>query len=237
MAKWLVIACVVAAAAAAYGAEDSFVRGSISGAVVFPQMEMPRADAWAKDMDGPEEKIGHEGELGDLSPGMGFALGYGVTLGKYFRFDANVANIRTEHDAAYSGDQYARDLVLTTHIVPVRLGGTFLAPAFLGGRIVPEMGLGFVAFITDYYTSQDITFFGATTDGTAWTRDVCYGPEIKLGAEIGVFGNLAVEGYLTYWTAEATLANWEQYGESPQRGPQREDFTGWAIWLAPRFYL
>jgi hypothetical protein len=188
-------------------------------------------------MDGPEVKIGHEGELGDLSPGMGFAIGYGVTLGNYFRFDANVANILTEHSVTYSGDQYTRDLQLTTHIVPVRLGGTFLAPAFLDGRITPEMGLGFVTFITDYNTSQDITFFGATTDGTAWTRDVCYGPEIKLGAEVGIFGNLAVEGYLTYWTAEATLGNWDQYGESPQRGPQREDFTGWAIWVAPRFYL
>jgi hypothetical protein len=236
MGKWLVAVCVVAAAAA-YAAEDSFIRGSVSAAVVFPQMEMPRADAWAKDMDGPEVKIGHEGELGDLSPGMGFAIGYGVTLGKYFRFDANVANILTEHSVTYSGDQYTRDLQLTTHIVPIRLGGTFLAPAYLDGRVTPEMGLGFVAFIADYNTSQDITFFGATTDGTAWTRDVCYGPEIKLGAEVGIFGNLAVEGYLTYWTAEATLGNWDQYGETPQRGPQREDFTGWAIWVAPRFYL
>lgn len=237
MGKWLVVVCVLAAAAAAFGAEDSFFRGSISGAVVFPQMEMPRADAWAKDMDAPEEKIGHEGELGDISPGMGFGLGYGLTMGDYFRFDANVVNIRTEHSVTYTGDQYTRDLTLTTHIVPVRLGGTFLAPAFLDGRVTPEMGLGFVAFITDYYTSHDITFFGATTGGTAWTREVCYGPEIKLGAELGIFGNLALEGYLTYWTAEATLGNWAQYGETPQRGPQREDFTGWAVWVAPRFYL
>jgi hypothetical protein len=200
-------------------------------------MEMPRADAWAKDMDGLDEKLDHDGEMGDVSPGPGFAIGYGVTLGSYFRFDANVANIRTEHDVTYSGDQYSRDLMLTTHIVPVRLDGTFLAPALLGGRVVPEMGLGFVAFIANYDTSQDISFFGATTAGTAWTRDVCYGPEIKLGAEVGIVGGLAVEGYLTYWTADATLANWEEYGESPQRGPLREDFTGWAIWIAPRFYL
>jgi hypothetical protein len=237
MGKWLIAACILAAAAAAYGAEGSFLRGSISGAVVFPQMEMPRADAWAKEIDGPEEKIGHDGELGDLSPGMGFAVGYGLTLGGYFRFDAAVANIRTEHSVTYTGDQYTRDLTLTTHIVPLRLDGTFLAPAFLDDRVTPEMGLGFVAFITDYYTSQDITFFGATTGGTAWTREVCYGPEIKLGAEVAIFGNLALEGYLTYWTAEATLGNWNQYGETPQRGPQREDFTGWAIWVAPRLYL
>jgi hypothetical protein len=236
MGKWMVVVCVVAAAAA-YGAEDSFVRGSISGAVVFPQMGMPRADEWAKDMDGPEAKVGHEGELGDLSPGMGFAIGYGVTLGNWFRFDANVANIRTEHQVTYTGDQYTRDLKLTTHILPVRFDGTFLAPGFWDGRFRPEMGLGFVVFIANYDTAQDISFFGTTTGGTAWTRDVCYGPELKLGAEFVIFDGFAVEGYGTYWTAEATLANWAQYGETPQRGPQREDFTGWAIWVAPRFYL
>lgn len=238
MRKWLVVVCAVTAAvAAAYGAEDSFVRGSISAAFVFPQMEMPRANAWATEMNEPEEKIGHDGELGEIAPGMGFAIGYGVSLGEYFRFDANVADMRTEHAVTYSGDQYTRDLTLTTHIVPVRLDGTFLAPGFLNGRVKPEMGLGFVAFITEYYTEQDVSFFGLTTGGSAWTREVCYGPEIKVGAEVGLFDGLVVEGYLTYWTAEATFSNWVQYGESPQRGPQREDFTGWAIWVAPRFYL
>ncbi len=236
MSKWLLVICVVAAGAA-YGAEDSFVRGSISGALGIPRMEMPRADEWAKDMDGPERKVGHEGEMGEISPGMGFAIGYGVTLGNYFRFDANVANIRTEHDVTYSGDQYKRDLKLTTHIVPIRLDGTFLAPGFWDGRFRPEMGLGFVAFITEYDTAQDITSFGVMASGTAWTRDVCYGPEIKVGAEFGIFNGLTVEGYLTYWTAEATLGNWAQHGDAPQRGPLREDFTGWAIWVAPRFYL
>jgi hypothetical protein len=200
-------------------------------------MEMPRADEWAKGVDGPEAKVGNDGELGDLKPGMGFAIGYGVTLGEVFRFDANIANIRTEHTATFTGDQYNRDVMLTTHLVPVRLGGTFLAPGFLDGRVKPEMGVGFVAFITKYYTNQEISFFGTTMDGQAWTRDVCYGPEVKLGAEIQIVGPLAVEGYLTYWTAEATLGNWVQTGDAPLRGPAREDFTGWAIWIAPRFYL
>ena len=236
MGKWLLVVCVFGAAVA-YGAADSFVRGSISGALVLPQMNMPRANEWAKDMNGPEEKVDHDGEMGDISPGMGFAIGYGVTLGNVFRFDANVANIRSEHDVTYTGDQYTRELKLTTHIVPVRLGGTFLAPGFFGGRVVPEMGLGFVAFITNYDTDQNISVFGSTSDGTAWARDVCYGPEIKVGAEFGIIDGLTVEGYLTYWTAEGSLTNWAQYGESPQRGPLREDFTGWAIWVAPRFYL
>jgi len=233
----LVILAAALAAAAAGAAEDSFVKGSISGALVLPQMEMPRANAWATEVNEPEGKIGHDGELGEITPGSGLGVGYGVTLGDYFRFDANVATIRTEHDVTFSGDQYNRELNLTTHIVPVRLSGTFLAPGFLDGRVKPEMGLGFVAFITEYYTEQDISFFGLTTGGTAWVRDVCYGPEIKFGAEVGLFGGLAVEGYLTYWTAEATLSNWVQYGETPQRGPLSEDFTGWAIWVAPRFYL
>jgi hypothetical protein len=227
----------VVAAAAVYGAEDSFVRGSISGAVAFPQLEMPRADAWATEMDLPMEKVGYDGELGDIALGLGYGIGYGVTLGNVFRFDANVATFRAEHNVTYTGDQYTRDLTLNTHLVPIRLDGTFLAPAFLGGRITPEMGLGFVAFIMEYDTAQDITAFGATARGTAWTREVCYGPEVKAGAEVGLFGGLAVEGYVTYWTAEATLATWNQYGDAPERGPLREDLTGWAVWVAPRFYL
>jgi len=200
-------------------------------------MEMPRGDDWAKEIDGPEAKVNHTGELGDLSAGMGFAVGYGVTLGDVFRLDANIANIRTEHSATYTGDQYTRDVMLTTHLVPVRLGGTFLAPGFWEGRLKPTMGMGFVAFITKYYTDQEITAFGATANGQAWTREVCYGPEVKLGAEIIVVDGLAVEGYLSYWTAEATLANWVLTGDAPLRGPVREEFTGWAVWIAPRFYL
>ncbi len=239
MTKWLVLTLAFSslALAAAGATDDAFVRGSITGAFVYPQMKMPRADAWAKALDAVEEKIGHDGALEDVVPGMGFALGYGVTLGGVFRFDANVANIRTEHSVTYTGDQYKRDLTLTTHILPVRLDGTFITPGFWDGRFRPEMGLGFVAFIVNYDTAQDISAFGVTTGGTAWTREVCYGPELKLGAEITIFDGFAIEAYGTYWTAEATLDEWRQYGDTPQKGPTSEDFTGWAIWVAPRLYL
>jgi hypothetical protein len=221
-------------AGAAYG---EFVKGSISAAVAFPQMQMPRADAWAKEINAPEEKAGHDGEMGDIGQSMGFAIGYGVTLGGHFRVDANVANFRTENDATFTGDQYERNLKFTTHIVPIRLGGSFIAPGFWGGRFRPEMGMGFVAFIVKYDTVQDYTIAGSTAEGNTWTREVCYGPEAKIGAEVDLFGPLAVEGYITYWTAEATLANWHQFGEVPERGPTREDLTGWAVWFAPRIYL
>jgi hypothetical protein len=229
-----VLGVVLLFASAAHG---TFVRGSLSGAFCLPQMEMPRADAWAKEIDAPEEKIGHDGELGDIGQGLGFAIGYGVTLGGHFRFDANIANFRTENDASFTGDEYDRNLRLTTHIVPVRLGGSFLAPGVLGGRLRAQMGLGFVAFILKYDTYQEITVMGTTVEGHAWTREVCYGPEVRLGAEYEVYGPFAVEGYLTYWTAEATLNNWHQFGDAPERGPTREDLTGWAVWFAPRLYL
>ncbi|HUV86377.1 MAG TPA: hypothetical protein VMX79_04630 [bacterium] len=242
MYKWTVVICAVAGlfAATAGTAGALFVEGSVTAGFVLPQMEMPRANAWVKteDVEGFEKYLGHDGEFGDITPGMGFGLGYGVTLGSYFRIDAFVANIRKEHEAIYTGPQYKRTVKLTTHILPLRIGGTFLMPGFLDGRIKPEMGLGIVTFIVNYDTAQDATLLGLlTVDGTAWTREVCYGPELRLGAEFALFGPLAVEAYGTYWTGEATLANWAQYGEVPLRGPTSEDFTGWAIWVAPRFYL
>ncbi len=241
MNKWLlaVVAAAGLAAAIAGAADDSFVKGSITAAFALPQMEMPRANAWVNEgsVEGIEKKMGHDGEFGEIALGMGLGLGYGVSLGEYFRIDAFVANFRKENTVTYTGDQYSRDVTLTTHIIPVRLGGTFLTTGLIGGRLKPEMGLGVVTFIANYDTAQDITVFGVTSGGTAWTREVCYGPELKLGAEFTLFDGLALEGYGTYWTAEATLANWTQYGSAPLRGPLREDFTGWAIWVAPRFYF
>ncbi|NIT35728.1 MAG: hypothetical protein GTN49_04400 [candidate division Zixibacteria bacterium] len=242
MSKWTAVIFAVAGlvAATAGTAGAAFVKGSVTAGFVLPQMDMPRANAWVKtrDVEGFEKRLGREGEFGDITPGMGFGVGYGVTLGDYFRIDAFVANMRKEHEVTYTAPQYERTVRLTTHILPVRVGGTFLMPGLLGGRIKPEMGLGIVTFIVNYDTFEEFRLIGVpVTGGTAWTRDVCYGPELRLGAEFTVFGPLAVEAYGTYWTGEATLVNWAKYGEVPLTGPTSEDFTGWAIWFAPRFYL
>ena len=163
-----------------------------------------------------------------------YGLGLGISVGEYFRVDAAVATTRKESTVTYTGQDYTRDLTLTTHVVPVRVGATFLTPA-LWDRVTPEVGLGIVTFSSKYDTYQELTTPGTISRGTAWTREVCYGPEVKAGAEVAVLDNLTIEAYASYFTAEASLFNWHQY-DFAQRGPTAEDYPGWAIWFGPRLY-
>ncbi len=234
-------------AAPALGAE-SFVRGSVAASFFLPQMEMPRADDWAKAQDFGELEDHNTGELGDINAGWGVNLGYGVSLGPYFRFDAAVANVRKEHKVTYTGTDtntgtiYNRDLILTTHILPVTLTGVFIAPGLFGDKLKPEFGLGVVTFIANYDTYQkiDVTVQGNPTvasEGNAWARDVAYGPEVRAGAGFEVFEGFVVEGAFSYYTAEASFRDWTRFGDAPIAGPAGEDLTGWAIVLGPRYYF
>jgi len=248
MRKAFTLAMGLALAAAAWGAADSFVRGSVVLNFVMPQMEMPRADNWAKNIDFGEKVAGHTGELGDLGAGWGYGLGYGVSLGQYFRFDGGVSSIRKENKVTYVGMDpdtnvgYNRELNFTTHIVPVRFDGTFVAPGFLNDRFKPEFGLGVVTYIVDYNTDQTITLMppgepADVTNGQAWARDVCFGPEAKAGLGITLLDSLVLDLAATYFTGEITFDGWTRYGDSPINGPDREDLTGWAVWVGPRYYF
>ena len=248
MRKLFMLALGLALAATAWGAADSFVRGSVVLDFVLPQMEMPRANDWAKNIDFTELVAHHEGELGTIKPGFGYGLGYGVSLGPYFRFDASVSTIKSEHKATFTGVdpdtnvQYNRGLTFTTHIVPMRFDGTFVAPGFFNDRFKPEFGLGVVTYIVRYNTDQTRTTTppGEPADvrtGQAWARDVCFGPEAKAGLGITLFDGFTVEAALTYSTAEATFDQWTRYSDIPLNGPGSEDFTGWAVWVGPRYYF
>lgn len=239
---------VLTLAAATIAAAAGFVRASVGASFVLPQMEMPYADTWARLIDFGEKEDKHAGELGDIAPGWGYAFGYGVSLGEYFRFDAAGANVRTEHKVTYTYTEpetnigYTRDVNLTTHIVPIFLTGSFVAPGLFGDRLKPEFGLGVAAFIADYNTYQKTTITvpgedPVITEGFAWARDVAYGPVTRAGVSFALMDNLAVEGAGTYYAGEASFPSWTRHGDTPLNGPAREDFTGWAIYVGPRYYF
>jgi len=239
---------VVAVTAWAAGTAAAFVKGSIAASFVLPQMEMPYGDSWAKVMDFNEKEDKHNGELGDIAPGWGYAVGYGVSLGEYFRFDAAGTNIRKEHAVTYTYTEpetnigYAREVVLTSHLLPIFLYGSFVAPGLFGDKLKPEFGLGVATFIANYDTFQrtTITVPGedpVVTEGHAWARDVAYGPALRAGVAFMIMDNFAVEGGGSYYSAEASFPTWTRYGDTPLTGPAREDFTGWALWLGPRYYF
>lgn len=221
-------------------ADDTEVRGSITAGIVLPQMELPHSNAWRDVINGPEMKLGLDGELEEIAPGMGFTIGYGVSVGEYSRFDATVGNIKNEYEVTYIGEvlgeSYERNFKLSTNIVPVRFDYTLFTPGFFNDRIKPELGLGLIFFISKYNTEEKVTFGDEVFRGTAWARGVTVGPELKGGAEIGIFGPLAVEAYGTYFTTVIDLDRWYSYGDAT-RGPTFEEYTGWAIWVAPRLYF
>jgi len=235
LCSFLLTLCVVGVVAA----DGTEVRGSIAAGIVLPQMELPHSNAWRDDVNGPMAKIGFDGELEEIAPGMGFTIGYGVSVGEYSRFDATVGSIKNEYEVKYTGEffgeSFERDFKLSTHIVPVRFDYTLFTPGFLDDRIKPEFGLGLIFFISKYNTEERIAFAGDIDRGTAWARGVTVGPELKGGAEIGIFGNLAVEAYGTYFTTVIDLDRWYTYGDATE-GPTFEEYTGWAIWVGPRFY-
>jgi hypothetical protein len=236
---FLLTLCLVGVIAA----DGPEVKGSIAAGVMFPQMELPHSNAWRDDVNGLMMKLGFDGELEEITPGMGFTIGYGVSVGEYSRFDATVGNIKKEYEVTYIGEigvppetlSFERVFKLSTHIVPVRFDYTLFTPGFFNDRVKPELGLGLIFFISKYNTEEKVTFGGEVDRGTAWARGVTVGPELKGGAEIGVFGNLVVEAYGTYFTTVMDLDRWYTYGDATE-GPTFEEYTGWAIWVGPRFY-
>ncbi len=239
--SFLLTLCLVGVIAA----DGTEVRGSIAAGIVLPQMELPHSNAWRDVINGPMMKEGYDGELEEIAAGMGFTIGYGVSVGEYSRFDATVGSIKNEYEVTYIGEvevgyppelvSYERIFKLSTHIVPVRFDYTLFTPGFFDDRIKPELGLGLIFFISKYNTEEKETKGDEVDRGTAWARGVTVGPELKGGAEISIFGNLAVEAYGTYFTTVIDLDRWYPYGDAT-RGPTFEEYTGWAIWVGPRFY-
>jgi opacity protein-like surface antigen len=236
---FLLIAVVALAAAAAYGQTE--VKGSVFAGAMMPTMDLPHANAWAIDLNEPEMKMGHEGELGEIKPGkMNLAVGYGVSIGDHSRFDANVSSMKKDYSVTYTGEiggeSYERNVTLSTHIVPVTFDYTFITPGFFGDMVKPELGLGVMFFIAQYNTAQDITLAGQVMRGTAWARNITFGPEMKAGAEIAILDNLTIDAHGTYFTAPAWFDDWYFY-DAAVAGPRLGEFTGWAIWLGPRYYF
>jgi hypothetical protein len=236
--KWigtfLLTLCLVAAATA-----ETEVRGSITGAIMLPQMELPHSNAWVISENSLHRKLGHEGTLEEIKPPMGFAVGYGILVGGYSRLDATVASMKSEYEVTYTGDYFGesfeRSLKLNTHTVPLRIDYTLFTPGFWGDRIKPELGCGLIFLVTKYDTDQTIQIGAETYRGKAWVRGITVGPELRGGVEIMFTRNLAAEVYGTYFTAPMDLDRWYDYDDA-EIGPTFEDFTGWAIWLGPRFY-
>jgi hypothetical protein len=231
--------CLVAVAAA----QDTEVRGSITGGIMMPQMELPYSNAWVIEENEFHKKMGHVGELGEIKPEMGYFVGYGVSVGEYSRFDAAVGTTKGEYEAFYAGDFFGdhieRTLKLMTHTVMVRADYTLFTPGIWEDRIKPELGFGLIFFISKYNTDQTIFVKSETEEdtyrGTAWARGITVGPELRGGVEVRFMRNIAAEITGTYFTAPMDLDRWYGYDE-PEIGPTFEEYTGWAIWFGPRFY-
>jgi hypothetical protein len=240
MAKSLCAFVLALCLVASVTAEETEVKGSITAGIMLPQMELPHSNAWVIELNAPHKKMGHEGELGEITPNMGFTIGYGVSFGEYSRFDATVGNMQSEYEAKFTGEvfgeSFERTFMIRTHTVPIRFDYTMFTPGFWGDRIKPEFGFGLIFFIAKYQTDQEIRIADETSRGTAWARGVTVGPELRAGVEIAIFDGLAAEVYGTYFTTVMDLDRWYTY-DFAETGPTIEEYTGWAIWLGPRFYL
>jgi hypothetical protein len=162
--------------------------------------------------------------------------GFGVSFGRYVRFDASLARMESKVSWEYYGTDYTRTITYKTEITPVRLETVFLVPGFVNNIIRPELGLGVAAFVTKFEVDQEIYSGGTSDSGQAWARDVSFLPVMKAGVEFNFFERIGLDAHWTYFTGEAELKHWSKR-YTAEVGPNSEYLGGWAMWFTPRFYF
>jgi hypothetical protein len=226
----------VLVAGPAIAEDDTFVRGSFAVHVGSVALDLPISNEWAGDLTSEEREQDHSGTNEKIQPRSAYGAGFGVTFGKYVRFDASLTKIKQQTQWEYHGTDYNRNITYKADITPFRLEAVFIPHGFVHNVIRPELGLGIAAFVTRFEVDQEINSGGNFESGQAWVRDVCYLPVMKAGVEFNFYDRFGIGIHWTYFTGEVELKNWSKR-YTALVGPNHEYLGGWTIAATPRFYF
>ena len=237
MGKLMAVALAfVLVAGPAMAQDESFIKGSFAVHVSSLALDLPISNEWGGDLTSEEREADHSGTNEKIKPKMAYGAGFGVTFGKYVRFDASLTKIKHKGQWEYHGTDYNRNITYKTDITPLRLEAVFIPHGFVSNVIRPELGLGIAAFVTRFEVDQEIHSGGNFESGQAWVRDVCYLPVMKAGVEFNFYDRFGIGVHWTYFTGEVELKDWSKR-YTALLGPKHEYLGGWTIGATPRFYF